>query len=97
LLASHFGKQLNRRKTMRTFQDALPADATRRIHNLNRRLRYRQSLDRPKCFAGQALPVADFRPNAQARGRAMLQILKDPPSTATYVSAWCWLNHLLEA
>ncbi len=82
---------------MRTFDDALPADAARQIRNLKRRLRYRQSLDRPKCFAGHPLHIADFRPNALAHGHAMLQILKDPPSTATYVSAWCWLNHLLEA
>ncbi len=79
---------------MRTFPDALPADAAQRIRNFKRRLRYRQTLDRPKCFAGHALPVADFRPDAKAHGHAMLQILNDPPSTGAYVSAWCWLNHL---
>lgn len=35
---------------MRTFSQALPADADRRIANFRRTLRYRYSLDRPKRF-----------------------------------------------
>jgi len=35
---------------MRTFSQALPADADRRIRNFRRALRYRYSLDRPKRF-----------------------------------------------
>jgi hypothetical protein len=78
---------------MRTFHDALPADANRQIHNFNRRLRY-QSLDRPKVFAGSDLPTSDFRADAQKQGRTFLEVLNAPPSTASYVEAWCWLNHL---
>lgn len=35
---------------MRTFSQALPADADRRIRNFRRTLRYRYNLDRPKKF-----------------------------------------------
>ena len=37
---------------MRTFAQALPADAAQRIRNLNRRRRYHQTLDRPKVWPG---------------------------------------------
>ena len=79
---------------MRTFNDALPADANRHIRNFNRRLSYHQSLDRPKIFAGSDLPTIDFRPDAQKLGRTFLEVLNAPPGTARYVEAWCWLNHL---
>ena len=37
---------------MRSFRDALPADAIRRLRNLQRRRRYQQTLDRPKVWPG---------------------------------------------
>jgi hypothetical protein len=83
---------------MRTFHDALPADATRRIRNFNRCLRYRQSLDRPKVWPGDRVnngALFYHQPDPAVAG--WCATLLQPPSTAAYVSSWCHLNHLLEA
>lgn len=83
---------------MRTFDAALPADATRQIRNFNRRLRYRQTLDRPKVWPGD--PVhrsALFYRQPEPVIAGWCATLLEPPSTAAYVSSWCRLNHLLEA
>jgi hypothetical protein len=82
---------------MRTFTDALPADAAQRLRNLNRRRRYQQRLDRPKVWPGDRL--ADCRWGYRQPDPvidAWCATLAHPDSTAAYVTAWCRLNHLLE-
>ena len=79
---------------MRTFAEALPPDAKRLIRNYHRRLRYQHALDRPKRFAGNSAGVFDLRKDSAAQEQACLQMLDNPPSTAAYVAAWCWLNQL---
>lgn len=83
---------------MRTFTDALPADAMQRLRNLNRRRRYQQRLDRPKVWPGDRLAGCRWgyhQPDAVID--AWLASLTRPGSTAAYVTAWCHLNHLIEA
>jgi len=82
---------------MRTFIDALPADATQRIRNLNRRQRYQQRRDRPKVWPGDRLACCRWsyrQPDPVID--AWCATLAHPDSTAAYVTAWCRLNHLLE-
>lgn len=80
---------------MRTFRDALPADAARQIRNFNRRLRYRQTLDRPKVWAGDKVPNTPYAwgfrslDNIQSHLQALLS-----GNTEAYVLAWSRLNHL---
>jgi hypothetical protein len=83
---------------MRTFTDALPADAAQRLRNLHRRWRYQQHLDRPKIWPGITLTSCRWsyrQPDAVID--AWLASLTRPGSTAAYVTAWCHLNHLIEA
>ena len=82
---------------MRTFAQALPADAAQRIRNLNRRRRYHQTLDRPKVWPGTAADLCRWayrQPDAVID--AWCVTLAHPDSTAAYVAAWCHLNHLRE-
>jgi hypothetical protein len=83
---------------MRNFIDALPADAAQRLRNLKRRQRYRQNLDRPKVWPGDRLAGCRWgyrQPDAVID--AWHATLAQPEGTAAYVTAWCRLNHLLEA
>ncbi|WP_153146449.1 hypothetical protein [Dechloromonas sp. H13] len=83
---------------MRSFNAALPPDAVRQIRNFNRRLRYRQTLDRPKVWPGDPVHSgALFYRQPDPVIAAWCATLVEPPSTAAYVSSWCRLNHLLEA
>lgn len=81
---------------MRSFRDALPADAVRRLRNMQRHRRYQQTLDRPKVWPGDTtrhdFPAAWWRnPDEVRRLCAQLGTTTD---TATYVSAWYQLNQL---
>jgi len=97
LLASHCGKQLNRRMSMRTFDDALPADAARQIRNLKRRLRYQYRLDRPKVWPGDVrTSIGWFYRQPEGVVDQWLATLLQPPSAEAYISSWCRLNHLIE-
>ena len=80
---------------MRTFHDALPADAAQRIRNLKRRLRYRQTLDRPKVWPGDRVHAGAllYHQPDPVTARWCATLLQ-PASTAAYVSSWCRLNHL---
>ena len=80
---------------MRTFSDALPADAARLIRNLNRRQRYQTSLDRPKVWADSRCSASPFVSGFGDRGEVErhLEELRSG-DIATYVRAWCVLNHL---
>ena len=80
---------------MRTFRDALPADPLRQLRNLNRRRRYRQTLDRPKVWPGNTVGLCRWgyrQPDAVID--AWCATLAHPDSTEAYVAAWCNLNHL---
>ena len=81
---------------MRSFRDALPADAVRRLRNLQRRRRYQQTLDRPKVWPGDPTPhdLAAFWWRDPDEARRLCALLGATDDTATYVAAWCRLNHL---
>ena len=81
---------------MRSFRDALPADALRCLRNLQRRRRYQQNLDRPKVWPGNAIQhdLAAFWLRNPDEARRLLALLGATDDTATYVAAWCRLNHL---
>jgi hypothetical protein len=84
---------------MRSFCDALPADVVRHIRNLQRRRRYQQNLDRPKVWPGNVIPhdLAAFWWRNPNEARQLLALLGATDDTATYVAAWCRLNHLCGA
>jgi hypothetical protein len=83
---------------MRTFAEVLPADAAQRIYNLNRRLRYRQTVDRPKVWPGDVRSgISWLYHQPEAVVDQWCATLRQPPSTAAYISSWCRLNHLIEA
>ena len=80
---------------MRTFAQALPADAAQRIRNLNRRRRYHEALDRPKVWPSTSTVLCRWayrQPDAVID--SWCATLNQPDSTEAYVAAWCNLNHL---
>ena len=81
---------------MRSFRDALPADAVRRLRNLQRRRRYQQTLDRPKVWPGDPTPrdLAAFWLRDPDEARQLCALLQATTDAAIYVAAWCRLNHL---
>ena len=81
---------------MRTFTEALPADAVRHLRNLQRRGRCQQSLDRPKVWPGNTTPhdLAAFWGRNPDDARRLCALLGATNDMATYIAAWCRLNHL---
>lgn len=86
---------------MKTFTQALAGrDVANEIRNLRRRLRYQQTLDRPKHWA--TTPATHVYCGYFRRDRAYtpdhasrdLAVLRNPTSTAEYVAAWTRLNNL---
>lgn len=84
---------------MRSFRDALPAYAVRRLRNLQHRRRYQQKLDRPKVWPANVIPhdLAAFWWRNPGEARQLLALLGTTDDAATYVAAWCQLNHLCGA
>lgn len=77
-------------------------DEKHQVSLLRRRARRAERQDRPKCFAtdrttslytGYWTRGAVYTPDHASRD---LATLRNPPSTADYVSAWTRLNHLKE-
>ena len=72
-------------------------DAKHQISLLRRRSRYQQKKDRPKVWPGAAVPCRwDYR-QPEAVIDHWLAELVTPSSIASYISAWCHLNHLKAA
>lgn len=81
---------------MRSFSDALPADASRRLRNLQRRRRYQQTFDRPKVWPGvvKLNAVATFGWRHPSEAHQLYALLCTTTDIATYIATWCRLNHL---
>lgn len=92
---------LSRKPTLAERIKAKGLDEKHQVSLMRRRDRYAQSQDRPKCFAtdrttslytGYWTRGVVYTPDHASRD---LATLRNPPSTADYVSAWTRLNHLI--
>ena len=97
---------LSRPATLAERIKAKGLDEKHQVRLMRRRDRYAQRQDRAKLFAGTKqvdLYVKHFwsgiagRPYTPDNASRDLATLRNPPSTADYVSAWTRLNHLKEA
>lgn len=80
---------------MRTFAQALRADAAQRIRKLNRHRRYHRLLDRPRVWPGNMAGLcrrAYLKPDTVIDG--WCASLAYPDSAEACVSAWSRLNQL---
>lgn len=93
LLQEKFGA-----KQPTTMADRIKAkniDEKHAVSLLRRRARYQQHLDRPKYFASCTyIPTSYMYNKTQPVIDQDVSSLRNPSDTATYVSAWCRLNHL---